>query len=151
MIHTTAGADVECLLDRVIAHPERYSEAVVCTPFLDAEMETRLVELIERASQARLCATVVTSPSCAAALRKALGGHAHSWRRVVREHVRLHAKVYVVLARRGATSEAIVTSANLTRAGVSENIEFGVRAVGDSECGRRLISEVRHFVRRIAA
>jgi len=149
MIHTTAGSDVECLVDRVIAHPERYSEAVVCAPFVDLEMVERLVQLIKRASHAGLAATIVTSPSCASALRNALGGRDRSWRRVVREHKRLHAKVYVVLARRGGDSEAIVTSANLTRAGLSENIELGVRAVGDSEWGRRLISEARRFVQRI--
>jgi phosphatidylserine/phosphatidylglycerophosphate/cardiolipin synthase-like enzyme len=151
MIHTISGPDVEGFLDRLLAHPERYAEATVCTPFVDVEMAIRIVRLIERAARAQLAITVVTSPSCASTLKKALGGRPDSWRRVVREHKRLHAKVYVVLARRGAISEAIITSANLTRAGVSENIEFGVRAVDDSESGRRLISEARNFVRRIAA
>jgi phosphatidylserine/phosphatidylglycerophosphate/cardiolipin synthase-like enzyme len=151
MIHTISGLDVEELVDRLLVHPERYAEATVCSPFVDVEMATRIVKIIERSARAQLSITVITSPSSAYALRKALGGHPHSWRRVVKEHARLHAKVYIVLARRGGVSEAIITSANLTRAGVSENIEFGVRAVDNSESGRRLISEARNFVRRIAA
>ncbi len=151
MIHTSTGSDVGGLLERLIAHPERYAEVVLCTPFIDAEMIPRLVRLSERARRSNLAATVITSPASAAALRTRLSGNPASWRGLIAECERLHAKVYLALGRQGDMSEAIVTSANLTLAGVSRNIELGVRALSNSDGGRQFISEVRHFVRRIAA
>ena len=63
----------------------------------------------------------------------------------------LHAKIYLATARRSSESEAIVTSANLTANGISENIELGLRVVGNSDRGRELLRDIRHFVRQLAA
>jgi hypothetical protein len=73
------------------------------------------------------------------------------WRRTVISRQRLHAKVYLAIGRRLEDTEAIVTSANLTRGGVADNIELGIRITGECREGRRILADVQHFVRRLAA
>ena len=62
---------------------------------------------------------------------------------------RLHAKVYLVVRRRSKETRAIVTSANLTTAGLGNNVELGVLAARTSDAGCKVVSEVRTFLERL--
>jgi HKD family nuclease len=64
-------------------------------------------------------------------------------------HPQLHAKAYLRLDREGR-NEAIITSANLTRAGLESNVELGVHASSTSLTGRQLVAKVRHFLDHLA-
>ena len=56
----------------------------------------------------------------------------------------LHAKAYLAVTRgRRPRSEAIITSANLTAAAFSTNLELGIRANSRSAAGRALVAQVR--------
>lgn len=151
MIATSIGTDVVTLVDKVISRAYRYKQFVICSPFLDEKMSERIVELLIVGRRAQCGVQIITVPGSAETLRLLLPGHQILWKDAIVTHRRLHAKVYVATARRTAESEAIVTSANLTICGVFENIEFGIRVLGTSEQGRRVLDQVHHFVRRIAA
>ena len=58
------------------------------------------------------------------------------------EKVGLHAKVYALLGFREADHFALVTSANLTAAGMSRNLELGLQVTGASEDLVRLIERI---------
>jgi HKD family nuclease len=151
MIHTSTGHDVVRMLDRVARTPARYSDVVVCCPFIGDDLMPRLLSLLERANATRCTIRVVTSHESANALIGRLSTKHVMCRRYVIGRTRLHAKVYLAIARRHVDSEAIVTSANLTRGGTVDNIELGVRAVPSCDAGRRLLDDIHHFVRRLAA
>ena len=139
------------MLDRVARAPHRYSEVIVCCPFIGDDLLPRILALFEWAQRGSYTIRVITSSDAAYVLANRLLEHQALWRRSVVTRSRLHAKVYVAIARRRTDSEAIVTSANLTRGGTVENIEFGIRAVPSSDAGRRLVDDIHHFVRRLAA
>jgi hypothetical protein len=61
----------------------------------------------------------------------------------------LHAKFYLAIARKSTKTEAIVTSANLTSAGLANNIELGVRITPTTPHGRALFEELDRFARRL--
>ena len=151
MISTSIGTDVIALLERVRARTTRFKEIVICSPFIDEAMLQRLVPLLCEARRTQCALRLITVPEAAKRLQERLPGHHVLWRGVIVSHRRLHAKIYLAVARRPAESEAIVTSANLTVEGTSENIELGVRVLATSESGRRVLQQVHHFVQRIAA
>lgn len=136
-------------MNGVIGQPDRYAQVVVCSPFIDEQMQGVLVRLAQLTGRAGCGLRVITTPTTAGVLLGRLPGHPATWRRVVVSRMGLHAKVYLVLARPRGWSEAIVTSANFTAAGVAENIELGVRASPSTDPGRQLINEVRHFLQRV--
>jgi hypothetical protein len=147
MIHTADGADVIRLLERVAQYPERYSELTICSPFIGEALVKTIVRLAERTRRVRCVLRVVTSGVCAGEIAR----QASQAMPFVIHRPRLHAKVYIAIGRRQAESEAIVTSANLTPGGTVHNLELGIRAVSKTDAGRRLLEEVHHFVRRVAA
>jgi hypothetical protein len=147
MIHTSDGADVIRLLERVAQYPERYRELTICSPFIGEPLLRTIVRLAERTRPVRCVLRVVTSGACAGEIAR----HAPQTVPFVIPKQRLHAKVYIAIARRETESEAIVTSANLTPGGTVHNVELGIRAVSQTDAGRRLLEEVHHFVRRLAA
>jgi hypothetical protein len=151
MIHTSTGNDVVLMLDRVTRMPERYSDVLVCCPFISDELMRRVLSLLEVSTSRGCNVRVITSHESACALIGQISREHFSYRRHVTGRSRLHAKVYVAIARRRADSEAIVTSANLTRGGTVDNIELGVRVVPSSDAGNRLLNDIHHFVRRLAA
>jgi HKD family nuclease len=151
MIHTSTGNDVIRMLDRVARMPARYSAVVICCPFIGDDLLPRLLSLLDRAGVTGCHFRVITSHESANALTSRLSSKQLVCRKYVTGHARLHAKIYIAIARRHADSEAIVTSANLTRAGTVDNIELGVRAVPSSDAGRRLLNDIQHFVRHLAA
>ncbi len=151
MIRISTGADLERFLSLVLATPERYAQIVICSPFIDTPMIDRLVRLAVACRRARCGLRVITCPSAAMNLCEVLPGHPATWHGAVIARAELHAKVYLAIARTRGDSEVIVTSANLTEAGVNTNIEFGVQAKGTSEPGCNLLWQVSHFLHRLAA
>ena len=147
MIHTSGGADVIRLLERVAQCPERYFELTICSPFIGEPLLKTIIRLAERTRRVGCVLRVVTSRACAGAIAR----HAPQTAPFVIPRQRLHAKVYIAIGRRDTESEAIVTSANLTPGGTVHNVELGIRAVSKTDAGRRLLDEVHHFVRRLAA
>lgn len=137
------------LMNGVIGRPDQYAQVIVCSPFIDEEMQGVLVRLAQVTRRAGCGLRVITTPTTAVALLGRLPGHAATWHGVVVARIGLHAKVYLVLARPRGSSEAIVTSANFTAAGVDENIELGVRASPSTDSGRQLMNEVRDFLQRV--
>ncbi len=151
MIRTAKGTDVERLMNAVIGRPDRYAQVVICSPFIDEQMQGVLVRLAQVTRHVGCGLRVITTPTTAVALLGRLPGHPATWHGVIVARIGLHAKVYLVLARPRGCSEAIVTSANFTAAGVAENIELGVRASPSTDSGRQLINEVRHFLQRVGS
>ena len=62
MIRISTGADIDRLLRQVTARPERYAQVVVCSPFIDAEMRERLVNLAELTRRAQCGLRIITCP-----------------------------------------------------------------------------------------
>jgi hypothetical protein len=151
MIRIANGSDVRALLNRVARRPDRFIEIIVCSPFMDPPMLTILANLNSAMESNRCALRVITSPAVALQLRQQFPNNPRNWSRLVSTPDALHAKVYVALARRRDESEVIVTSANLTCAGLGANIELGVRALPTSDPGRSLLDQVYQFVRRLAA
>lgn len=152
MIRPVSGLEVGQLLSHVRTRIEEYAEVLVCSPFIDEMMIEILVSLAQEARRAQCGFRVITTASAAASLTAALPGHLQEWRSTVVVNRQLHAKAYVAIGRRRrARSEAIVTSANLTQAGITTNVEFGVLAVSTSSEGRHLLAQIHHFVRQLAA
>lgn len=151
MIGLSTGVDVTNLLDRVTARPDRYAEVVICCPFIDDQLLPRIVQLLVSTRRAHCGTKVMTAGTASRRLQEALPSPATQWKRSVATVPRLHAKIYVAIARGLEESEAIVTSANLTRCGISKNVELGVRVASSSEPGRKVLQQVHRFVRRLAA
>lgn len=149
MIEVVPGIDVLRLLSTVATSPQRFSELTLCSPFIDEEISDRLRNVVEKAVRAGCAVRIITRPTTADRVADAC----RQVRRVVRIVCRddLHAKAYVVHARPGqGTSEAIVTSANLTDAGLGRNLEIGVRIRTSSRDGRRLFEQVRRSLRDLS-
>jgi phosphatidylserine/phosphatidylglycerophosphate/cardiolipin synthase-like enzyme len=151
MIELVAGPDIAQLLGIVADRPERYHGVTVCSPFIDEAMAEVLARIVVTGRAARCGVRVVTYAPGAARILNRLPGPRAEWTKAVVANGRVHAKVYLAAARRYAETEAIVTSANLTTAGTSHNVELGVRVRPSSEAGRQLLAHVETFVRRLAA
>ncbi|MBK7080432.1 MAG: hypothetical protein IPH55_06640 [Betaproteobacteria bacterium] len=151
MIHTAKGSDIVALMARIVAHPDRYSTVTVCSPFVDKDMVVLLIRLAETTSHVQCGLRIITSPAAAATLREALPGFPALARQALVSRMGLHAKIYLVVARRNqGHSEAIVTSI-FTKSGTGRNIELGcTQQQGLSTAG---ISwpEVNDFLTRLAA
>src|SRR4051812_34010874 len=129
MIEISKGSDVIALVDKITAASHCYSEIIICSPFIDFELFPRLVLLARKVERSRCSLRIVTTGTFGKTLLKQLEQQPVLRHTVVVIHPRLHAKVYVALARHGRRSEAIVTSANFTRGGVRGNVELGVRVL----------------------
>jgi phosphatidylserine/phosphatidylglycerophosphate/cardiolipin synthase-like enzyme len=152
VIDMSTGRDVVGFLHRVENGIANYGEVVICSPFIDPPLVLALARLAHAARRAQCGFRIITSPLAAKALRATLPGRPREWEGKVIARARLHAKVYIAITRsRNAASEAIVTSANLTLGGIEGNLELGVRIAGTSDSGSRLLQQVHHFVRRLAA
>jgi hypothetical protein len=147
MIHLATGKDVKRLIDSLRGKPALYRNAVLCSPFIDAEMLSCVSEILR--SPASNVVTIITGPAAARNLKTSLGWHPHALCKLIVVPHRLHAKVYVGVTNSRQTSEAIVTSANLTRGGLESNLEVGVRAVPDCSQGARLLYSALDFVKSI--
>lgn len=151
MIDISTGRDVERLIERAIARPDRLSDVALCAPFIDERLMPRIAQLAVVTRRASCGFTIVTSAAAATTLIARLPGPAAFWRRMVVANDRVHAKAYVVTPRGRGHSHAIVTSANLTQGGIVGNSELGVSATSATPEGRNLVRAVREFIGRVAA
>lgn len=147
MITLSSGPDVHALLDRMTRNADRLREVLICSPFIDQVLDEALVKLASHITRAGASLLLVTNQEAARAMARLLDGPECRRATVAAPRRRLHAKAYVSVARRSRESEAIVTSANLTDAGLHSNIELGVRAVPTTDAGQRLFDQTRRFVR----
>jgi len=145
MITTATGVDLRRFLVETSRHAVADSQVVVCSPFIGPELLPLIRNLTERMSRRRGSFRLVTRPATAAMLLAALP-ELRTHTLVV--HPSLHAKVYLGLNE--ANGQAIVTSANLTIAGLESNIELGVRGSTTSAAGRQLVSQVSRFLRELS-
>jgi phosphatidylserine/phosphatidylglycerophosphate/cardiolipin synthase-like enzyme len=136
-------------MERVESNPERYREMIVCAPYIDDLMAARLGALREASLRRNCGLRVITNADAADALRKRFGRAPRRGDLVVRSD--LHAKIYLAVGRRTQATEAIITSPNLTRAGMERNIEFGVRIGNSTTQGRDLLRQVHRFLSKMAA
>lgn len=149
MIRIASSMDVRRLLVHVLSLPEHFQQVIVCSPFLDDVVLGMLEALAQATRRAQCGFKVVTRPAGYRSLLEGLPGHPSQWCGGVVALPELHAKAYLAIGRRTAETRAIVTSANLTRAGLGENLELGVLATPASDAGRKLVSEVREFLQRL--
>ena len=150
MISLSDGADVRALLDRMTRNADRMREVMICSPFIDEALDERIAKLAEAITRSESRLLLVTTQEAARPMARVLQGLQHRRATVVTPRGRLHAKAYVSVARRPRESEAIITSANLTKAGLASNIELGVRAVPPSDAGLHLFEQTCRFVRALA-
>lgn len=130
------GSAVEGLLSKAIQRPNDYAVVTVSSAFLD-EMGVELLEqLLNQGRIGRLDVRVYLGPAAYRSATLGIKQKSH----VVRS---LHAKVYALEGRHAAEDDLIVTSANLTRAGLRANLEIGIRLSGSSELTRRIMREAR--------
>jgi len=147
MITLASGAAVGQMLARATATPSNYCQVLLCSPFIDQALAPRLEQLFQAADNTKCAVTIVTNCGSVDSLAALCTG-----RRYVRVLVRkrLHTKAYLLLGREGSRhSEALVTSANLTRAGMSTNDELGVHIRCTSSGGRHLIRQIDSSLRRL--
>jgi hypothetical protein len=154
VIGLATGQAVPHLLNDVRAHPDRASHLVICSPFPDRDLLPLVIDLARRVDRAGWSLRFITTEAVAGMIREAAPGPLapgplmnRSLTLVARG--RLHAKTYL-LVDRGGRSEPIVTSANLTLAGIESNIELGVHATATSPAGLRLIGDLRRILERVA-
>ena len=147
MIEPADGGRLLRLLEKALANPARYMEMTFCAPFVDEVILPRLVQTAVAAKKHSCGFCVITSRDAAEALKKTLPGPAVHWRDSVVVRNRLHAKAYLLEGRNPLSTEAMITSANLTQGGTGGNIELGVEARASSRSGQLLIGIVRDFLR----
>ena len=137
MIETCSRFAVENLFTRVMRAPHRFRTVVVASPFID-EFGIELLMNLDHA-RGTFTLSVLTRPETAAALRT------RAWRRTsIRALEGLHAKLYAALGEWSCEHEAVITSANLTEAGLHANIEIGLRVTGSR---REYVALVEQVVR----
>ena len=152
MITVEAGDAVARFLERATSRAELYAEVTLCSPFLDAQVCTRIRDLAAAASKSGCAITIVTSREGATQLRLSFGRANVPRALKIRVRARVHAKVYIMTSRKyPLVSEALITSANLTGAALTQNEELGVRAVANSYGGQRLCRQIDRSLRRLTA
>jgi phosphatidylserine/phosphatidylglycerophosphate/cardiolipin synthase-like enzyme len=140
------GQAVSQLLERVTLQPALYREVLVCTPYLDDDTASLVGQLAVKAPRYRCGFTLITRIEAARRVIAALPAPVQRWSQSIRVRHRLHAKVYLAIARLHRDSEAIVTSANLTLDGLRLNEELGVRFTGNTSEERSALVSVKHAV-----
>jgi phosphatidylserine/phosphatidylglycerophosphate/cardiolipin synthase-like enzyme len=151
VITISTGGDVQGLLARVQNAPEAFSALTVCTPFIGPAEARELASLMIHADHVGCGVHVITTVAGAKVLNSALPRSTLLAKKRVKVRRNLHAKFYVAISRRARSSEAIVTSANLTRGGLRCNRELGIRAKNNSDAGAQLIHKVMQFAQQLAA
>jgi hypothetical protein len=120
---------------------------LLASPFIKADEAERVSECLRRAGHTQPSLTVLTDFRADSILSSSLDIDAlrifsiRFEKSSIVSVPRLHAKVYVSDARR-----AVVTSANLTRAGFEENVEYGL-LIDDSELASRISQDMESYAR----
>jgi hypothetical protein len=148
MISVTGGGEVLRLLDRVALQTELYRQLIVCSPYVDEAMCSRLAHIAVRVDREGSHLSILTTPNTVNNTMRS-----HNLRTRGRVRVTglpgLHAKFYLAIGRDSRMTEAILTSANCTLAGTTANVELGIRAVASTPSGARIIEGIDRFARRI--
>jgi hypothetical protein len=132
------------LLERPLKGDNMLRSISVSTPFLDERGLAMLAQI--DATWPEYPFRLLTRPENAAAIRM------FQWRRLRIQFLHgLHAKVYCALSVDDRLHEAIVSSANLTRAGVESNVELGLRVTGSTPECAALAARVDNWTRRAFA
>src|SRR5262245_54618804 len=114
MVETCSRFTIERLFSRVMRTPHRFRVLVVASPFID-RLGIEMLMAVDRAP-CEFVIRVLTRPSTAAVLNE------REWRRTsVRGVEGLHAKLYAALGISSTEHEMVITSANLTDAGLHNN------------------------------
>lgn len=140
------GSAVSDLLERVRRNPAGYREVVFCAPFVDESSAAEIRDAMLAALKHRCAFRLITRSGSARSVLAKLPSPSHLWSRAVQVNDRLHAKVYLALARVNRESEAIVTSANLTKHGRKLNEELGIRITGRTELERHLLAIISNAI-----
>jgi phosphatidylserine/phosphatidylglycerophosphate/cardiolipin synthase-like enzyme len=148
IVDIVGGQAVSQLLERVALQPARYREVLVCSPYLDDETASLIGQLAVQAPRSRCGFTLLTRAEAARRVIHVLPAPLRRWSPAIHVHHRLHAKVYLAMARAHRDSEAIVTSANLTLDGLGLNEELGVRFNGTTSEGRLALLSIKHAVQQ---
>jgi HKD family nuclease len=151
MITTCTGRDVADLLRKVRDSAWQFSEVTLCSPFIGEDEAQLITQLILDGPKSGCAVRVITTRSGGMLLKQLVPLLPISARRRILVRRGLHAKFYLALSRRPRSSEVIVTSANLTSAGLSENLELGVHATNDCDDGVQLVHKVANYAQRLAA
>jgi hypothetical protein len=130
MVALTDGTEVVRLVEKAIRHPGRYRRVIVSSPFLD-DVGAGLLSRLFAATQNGPLVTLLTRPDVALRYASVMDQRRRNVELLMPPD--LHAKCYVLVGRVAADSEAIVTSSNLTAAGIGRNWEVGISLKGDSQ------------------
>jgi hypothetical protein len=150
MITLCDGSELERFLLLVESATERFTRLVICSPYVDHGSMVRLARLRQKAMGVGCGFTLVTRRQ--AGLEFALASRNPVFgRRNVATSDRLHAKVYVAVARRFRESMLMITSANLTQAGIGRNCESGVLVRSNTPTGSKLIDIAATTLLQLAA
>ncbi len=149
MIECASASDVARLLSRVRSRADMYSDLLLCSPFMDDETISLVGLVAEAASGARCRLEIITAQQAVDRVKVLLAPLADQQLRLI-GCPRLHAKFYVAVGRSREHTEAIITSANLTVAGLTSNIELGVRIAATTPHGRAMLHHLDRFARRLA-
>jgi hypothetical protein len=137
------------LLRTLEAQPSRYLQIVIWSPFIGERTKNRFITFTTEARKRGCGVRLITSEAQSTVSREWPGGNQHGTRSIVLiPH--LHAKVYLAIARNRADSWALVTSANLTEAGLRKNIELGLLFRACSPEGALIVEQIRLFLERVA-
>jgi len=149
MIEFSTAIDVANLLARVRTRVDQYSDLVLCSPFISDDVLSTLRGLVLCAPENGCGMQIITATHTFDRVMACVGPR--GWQRTtVVGCPHLHAKFYLAIGRRDEVTEAIVTSANLTTAGLSSNIELGVRITPTTSPGRALLHQIDRFARRLS-
>jgi len=144
MIDVVEGDAIRRLLEKAARTPELYRRLIIVSPFID-EYGWELVTRSLRTRRGRVPrVTLVLRPDAVEKVSRWAGSRQDQFDIVVRQ--RLHAKVYALLGFRSAAHEAIITSSNLTAAGIEQNLELGLTIRGATDRLASMVERVGHFV-----
>ena len=130
MVALTYGTEVIRLVEKAIRNPGRYRRVIISSPFLD-DVGAELLSRLFSAARNGLLLTVLTRPEVASRYGAVISQRPRNVELFMPPD--LHAKCYVLVGRVASDSEAIVTSSNLTAAGIGRNWEVGISLKGDSQ------------------
>jgi hypothetical protein len=146
MVEIAQGDAVRRLLERGLSAPSRYLHVYVCSPFIDL-MGAAIVDRCWRmAMSGGPAVTVITTLET----RRQYSARWHvrePFFRLRSVHG-LHAKVYALVGRVKSDSVLLLTSANLTAAGIGRNRELGVQINGTNSFLPQLCQQTLFHLQR---
>ena len=146
MITAAPAGAIWTVLENVSRRPDMYQRVVICAPFIDDDLAHRVLGIREVTRRCACGFTLITSPTTASRIVKVFSGHRAHSERGIRAVKHLHAKLFLADARRTRDSRVFITSANLTRAALRRNVEFGILASASTEGGRLVVNSARSFL-----